>query len=150
LASAVRSGLTLSIFASPFCILIPNFASGQAKKKMKHQKKGRKFARTSDQKKALMRSLLRNFIFYEKIQTTEAKAKELKSYIEKIITKANKKNNIAGRRLIQSRLNDPKSTKKLFENIAPRYKTRKGGYTRIIKLPPRKKDGAKIAIIEFV
>ena len=117
---------------------------------MKHQKKGKKFGRTTGQRKALTRGLSRNFIIHGKIKTTEAKAKEIKSYIENTITKAKKNDGATNRRLIQGRLNDKKSTKKIFEIIAPRYKARKGGYTRIIKLPPRKKDGAKMAIIEFV
>jgi len=84
----------------------------------------------------------------EKIKTTEAKAKEVSGFLEKIITRA-KKGDLSSRRLL-SGFFCQKSLKKLAEEIAPRYKERKGGYTRIIKLGPRKTDGAKMVIIELV
>lgn len=115
---------------------------------MRHLKKGRKFGRKRDQRRALMRSLARNFIEKEKIRTTEAKAKELRPFIEKFITRA-KIDNLTNRRLLISRIGE-KPTNKIFKQIAPKYKERKGGYTRIIKLPPRKSDASKMAIIEFV
>jgi len=89
-----------------------------------------------------------NFFMHEKIKTTEAKAKELRSIAEKMITKA-KKINLANRRILAQDLT-PKITKKIIEEIAPRYTGRQGGYTRIIKLGPRNSDGAKMAIIELV
>lgn len=95
-----------------------------------------------------MRSLAFNLINKEKIKTTEAKAKELRSFIEKLVTKA-KTDNLSNRRLVISKIKES-SAKKLFEKIAPKYKDRKGGYTRIIKLPCRKSDASKMAIIEFV
>ncbi len=95
-----------------------------------------------------MKSLARNFIEKEKIRTTEAKAKELRPFIEKFITRA-KIDNLTNRRLIISKIGI-KYAKKLFDQIAPKYKERKGGYTRIIKLPPRKTDASKMAIIEFI
>ena len=85
---------------------------------------------------------------HEKIKTTEAKAKELSSFAQKIITRA-KKGDIACRRSL-ARLFSAKIVKKLVDEIAVNYKDRKGGYVRIIKLAPRKSDGAKIAIIELV
>ena len=99
-------------------------------------------------RKALLRVLVNNFLLHEKIKTTEAKAKELRSLAEKMITKA-KNGNIANRRVLARDLT-PKMVKKIIEEIAPKYNERAGGYTRIIKLGPRNSDGAKIAIIELV
>ena len=99
-------------------------------------------------KRALLKSLAFNLVRDEKIKTTEAKAKELRPYVEKIITKGIK-GGLAGRKMVIAKIGAP-SAKKVFEKIAPKYKERKGGYTRIIKLPPRKGDAAKMAIIEFV
>ncbi len=115
---------------------------------MRKKKKGRKLKRKKDQRKALLKSLAESLIEYERITTTQAKAKELAPFIEKLITKA-KKGGLSQRRQVVKVLSK-KSTKKLFDEIAPRYKDRPGGYTRILKLPPRKSDGAKMAIIEFV
>lgn len=95
-----------------------------------------------------MRSLAVNLIRKEKIRTTEAKAKELRSFIEKLVSQAKRKN-LHSRRLIISKI-DKKESKKLFDEIAPKYKERKGGYTRIIKMPRRTSDASKMAIIEFV
>ncbi len=117
---------------------------------MRHHNTKRKFGRNKNQKKALLNSLALNLIIREKIKTTEPKAKELRPFIEKLITKA-KKDNVETRRLIISKLsNRKKEVKKLFEVIAPKYIEKKGGYTRILKLGVRKSDGAKMAIIEFV
>ena len=115
---------------------------------MKKRKAGRKFHRTADQRKALMKSLARALILKGKIETGEAKAKELSSFVEKKITKA-KKGDLAARRELLKIFSNP-TVKKLIEEIAPSYKNRAGGYTRIIKKGPRASDGAKIAIIEFV
>lgn len=117
---------------------------------MRHHNKNRKFGRNKNQRKALLVSLVVNLIRKEKIKTTLAKAKELRPFIEKLITKA-KKDNLSNRRLIISKLsNHNKEVKKLFEIIAPRYLERKGGYLRISKLGLRKSDSAEIALIEFV
>jgi len=115
---------------------------------MKKRKKGRKLSRKRDQRRALLRSLAQNLILKEKIKTTEAKAKELVSFAEKQITKA-RVGNLAARRQLAQYFSQ-KIIKKLVEEIAPRYRERKGGYTRIIKLEPRKSDGAKMAIIELL
>lgn len=115
---------------------------------MKKRKKGRKLSRKSDQRKALLRSLARELFLKEKIKTTEAKAKEVRGFAEKQITKG-KTGNLSSRRLLAKNFS-PKIVKKIVDELAPRYKERKGGYTRIIKLEPRKSDGAKMAIIELV
>ena len=98
-----------------------------------------------------MRSLARSLILHGRITTTEAKAKELRPYVEKLVTKA-KSGSQSDVRLISSRLGteDPSASKKLVGTLAPKYKSRSGGYTRITKLPPRKADAAAMAVIEFV
>jgi len=115
---------------------------------MHKAKQGKKFGRKRDQRAALMRSLARSLILHEKIKTTESKARELRSYIEPIVTKS-KNNTLSSKRLV-GRNFDSVVVKKLFSDIGPRYKERKGGYTRIVKLLPRKNDAAKTAMIEFV
>jgi large subunit ribosomal protein L17 len=115
---------------------------------MRKRKKGRKLSRKRDQRKALLRSLARELFLKEKIKTTEAKAKEVSGFAEKQITRA-KKGNLFSRKLLARRFS-PKVVKKLVDEIAPKYKERKGGYTRVVKLGPRKSDGAKMAIIELV
>lgn len=116
---------------------------------MRHHSNSRKFGREKTQRHALMRSLARNLIRDSKIKTTTAKAKELRPFIEKLVTKA-KQNTVASRRLIDSRIHSPAETKKLIETIAPKYAKRAGGYTRLLKLPARKLDGSPMAVIEFV
>ncbi len=115
---------------------------------MRKLNKGRKFSRKIGPRNALLRVLVNNFLLHEKIKTTEAKAKELRIVAEKMITKA-KDSNLANRRLLAATFT-PKLTKKIIDEVAPRYKERNGGYTRIIKLGPRNSDGAKMAIIELV
>lgn len=117
---------------------------------MRHHNTTRKFGRDKTQKRALMNSLALNLIVREKIKTTEPKAKELRPFIEKLVTRA-KGDNMATRRLITAKLSSRGfEVKKLFEVIAPKYAEKKGGYTRVLKLGARKSDGAKMAIIEFV
>ena len=115
---------------------------------MKKRKKGRKLSREKDQRKALLKSLATSLLLKEKIKVTEAKAKEVSGFLEKRISRA-KIGNLTSRRML-SNLFSPQIVKKLVNEIGPRYKERKGGYTRIIKLGPRKSDGAKMAIIELV
>ena len=115
---------------------------------MQKRRKGRKFGREKDQRKALLKALAHALILKEKIKTTEAKAKELGGFIEKQITKA-KIDSIHSRRLLAT-LFTQGLVKKMISDIAPRYKDRKGGYTRVIKLGPRKSDGARMAIIELL
>jgi large subunit ribosomal protein L17 len=117
---------------------------------MRHHNNTRKFGLGKVQRRALFNSLALNLIVREKIKTTEPKAKELRPFIEKLITRA-KKGDLATRRLIISKLSNRSSeVKKLFDVIAPRYAEKKGGYTRVLKLGARKSDGARMAIIEFV
>ncbi len=115
---------------------------------MRKLKKGRKLSRKSGQRKALLKSLAASLFLQEKIKTTEAKAKEVSALSQKFITRA-KKGDLAARRILASSFSKS-LTKKLVEKIGPRYKERKGGYVRIIKLGPRKSDGARMAIIELV
>lgn len=115
---------------------------------MRKRKKGRKLKRTSNQRKALLRSLARELFLRGKIKTTLAKAKEVSVFAQKQITKG-KKGGLRAKRLLARNFSKD-VVKKITDEIVPRYKTRKGGYTRIIKLEPRKSDGAKIAIIELV
>jgi large subunit ribosomal protein L17 len=117
---------------------------------MKHGTKTKKLGRTKDQREALMASLVESLIQYEQITTTEAKAKALRPIVEKLITKS-KTDTVANRRLVLSRLKNRKpTTKKLFDEIGPRYSDRSGGYTRVIKLPPRSSDAAPMAVIQLV
>ena len=116
---------------------------------MRHHNSVRKFGREKTQRQALMRSLARNLIRDEQIKTTQAKAKELRPFIEKMITKA-KINTVASRRLISSRLQGVPEVKKLFDTLAPKFKARAGGYTRIIRVPNRDLDASPMAIIQFV
>ncbi len=115
---------------------------------MRKRKVGRKFSRKSDPRRALIRSLLNSFFDKEKIKTTEAKAKEISRISEKFITKS-RNNNLAATRFF-ARYFEEDMVRKLVKEIGPRYKNRKGGYTRVIKLGQRKSDGARMAIIELV
>lgn len=117
---------------------------------MQHAKKNRTFGRTRRGRTALLRGLAVSLIEKGKIQTTEAKAKELRPYIERLVS-TGKKNTIAARRIAASRLGEPKDVviKKLFEELAVTYKDREGGYTRIVKMG-RTNAGRDEAIIEFV
>lgn len=115
---------------------------------MRHLKKGRKFHRAQGPRKALMKSLVTALILHGKIKTTEAKAKELRPAIEKMVSKARKKTPHT-LRMVRKTL-APMVAKKLFDEIGPKYKERKGGYTRIIKLGQRKSDSSSMAQIEFV
>jgi large subunit ribosomal protein L17 len=117
---------------------------------MRHHNSNRKFGLGKMERRALLHSLALNLIMREKIKTSLPKAKELRPFIEKLITRA-KRGDLATRRLIISKLLNRRSeVKKLFDVLAPRYSETKGGYTRILKLGARKSDGAPMAIIEFV
>ncbi|MCK4473870.1 50S ribosomal protein L17 [Candidatus Parcubacteria bacterium] len=115
---------------------------------MRKRKKGRKLSRERNQRIALLKTLASALFLKEKIKTTEAKAKEVSGFAAKFITRAKKKDLAATRYVL--RFFTKKLAKKLVEEIAPRYKNRSGGYTKIIKLGERKRDGAKMAIIELV
>jgi len=115
-----------------------------------HQIQQRAFGRVRKQRVAFMRGLARALIMNGRIETTEARAKELRPYIEKLVTKA-RANSVAARRLIASRLgNEQEVVRKLFDEIAPKYKDQQGGYTRITKLSTRDSDAAPMAVIEFI
>lgn len=116
---------------------------------MRHHSNIKKFGREKNVRNALMRSLARNLIRDEKITTTLSKAKALRPYVENLVTKA-REGTVASRRLISSRIGVVSEVKKLVDTIAPKYKSRSGGYTRITKLPLRKLDAAAMAVIEFV
>ena len=117
---------------------------------MRHGKNKRKFGRKANIRRGFIRSLAVAIITHEKITTTEARAKELRPYIEKMITKA-KAGDLAARRMICARLGNQETlANKMVDDIAPRFKDREGGYMRITKLPQRKRDAAKMAVIEFV
>ena len=116
---------------------------------MRHKSGGRKLQRTSAHRTALFRNMSASLIKHEQITTTVAKAKELRPYIEKLITLA-KRGGLANRRLAMSRLMDDTQLVKLFDILAERYKDRNGGYTRVIKAGIRASDAAPIAVIEFV
>ena len=117
---------------------------------MAYTKKARVFGRPANQRRALMRSLARSLVLHERISTTEAKAKELRPFVERLVTYA-KRNTLASRRLAMARLQDAEAVSKLFEAIGPRYGSRAGGYTRVVKRAKRgANDGRKLAYIAFV
>ncbi len=115
---------------------------------MPRVKNKKRFGRKRDQRRALILSLSRALVVNEKIKTTHAKARELRPFIEKTVTRA-KENTVFNRRFLARRFSD-EVAKKLIEEIGPRYKDRPGGYTRIVKLGQRGEDGAEMAVIEFV
>ncbi len=117
---------------------------------MRHHSSVRKFGRPKNQREALLKGLMLSLIAHGKIETTEAKAKEIRPAIEKLVTKANV-GTLASRRLVISRLyNLTAEANKLIDTIAPKYKGQAGGYTRITKLPRRAGDASKMALIEFI
>lgn len=116
---------------------------------MRHGISGRKLQRKTGHRHALLRNLTAALIKHEQISTTLPKAKELRPYVEKLVTLA-KRGGLSNRRLAMSRLGDETQLKKLFDVLAERYADRAGGYTRIIKAGYRGSDAAQMAIIEFV
>ncbi|MGN3974033.1 50S ribosomal protein L17 [Tsuneonella sp. SYSU-LHT278] len=116
---------------------------------MRHGIKGRKLQRKSGHRAALLRNLAAALVKHEQILTTTPKAKELRPYVEKLVTLA-KRGGLSNRRLAMSRLGDETQLRKLFDVLAERYADREGGYTRIVKAGIRESDAAPIAIIEFV
>jgi len=119
---------------------------------MRHQAKGRKFSRIKKQRRALIKSLVESLVIWEKMTTTEAKAKELKGIVDKIITKAKKINNANKATVIKdlSRKVSLIAVKKLSGDFLKKFDGRTSGYTRVSKLGKRKGDSAKMAIIEFI
>lgn len=116
---------------------------------MRHRKKGTILGREKAPREAMLRNLATSVILYEKVKTTEAKAKAVKSLVEKAIT-SGKKPTLASRRKLLSFFYTDHPVKKIFEVLAPRYQNRAGGYTRIIKIGARKNDGAEMVQIELV
>ena len=119
---------------------------------MRHQKKGRKLNRTASHRKALLSNLAASLVIHKKIRTTNAKGKELKGFVERLVTYA-KKGDVHGRRLIQKKILGKRGKEIaniLIHDIAPTYMDRKGGYTRMIKLNNRKNDNAPVSLVEFV
>jgi len=116
---------------------------------MRHQKAGRKLGRTSSHRKAMFRNMLTSLFEHEKIETTDAKAKELRKIAEKIVT-LGKKGDLHSRRQVLRVISDKKIAKNLFDQIAPRYQSRNGGYTRIFKVGRRQGDNAPLSIIELI
>ena len=108
----------------------------------------RKLGRNSSNRKALFRSILSSFFKHERIETTVTKAKEVSKHAAKLITLA-KRGDLHARRLVMAELVDEEATRKLFNEIAPKYADRQGGFTRIYKVGPRRGDAAEMAIIEL-
>lgn len=117
---------------------------------MRHRVKKKHFDRTKEQRLALYRSLARAIIMEERIETSLQRAKTVRPFVERLIN-LGKKGDLSSRRLALSLLPDKRVVKRLFEEIAPRFENRNGGYTRIIKLPERRRgDGCELAILELV
>lgn len=117
---------------------------------MRHHKKGRAFNRPKNQRTALVRSLARSLVLHERISTTEAKAKELRPFIEKVISHG-RTDTVANRRLVAMRLgNDDEAVRKVFSTLSPRYANRPGGYVRIVKRAPNAVNARDTAYIAFV
>ena len=123
---------------------------------MRHRKSGKKLGRKKDQRRALRKNLIKQLFEHERIRTTRAKAQAVRGQAERLITLA-KRGNAAGnenmvhaRRLAAARISDTTIVKKLFDDIAPRFENRPGGYTRIIKLGPRRSDSAEMVLLELI
>jgi len=123
---------------------------------MRHRVAGHRLGRSSAQRTALRRNMMTELFRHERIRTTRAKADAVRNAAEKLITTA-KRGNAAGelkavnaRRLVAGRLNDPEMVKKLFDDIAPRFADRPGGYTRVVKLGRRLGDAAEMVLLELV
>ena len=116
---------------------------------MRHRVKGRQLSRTASHKRALLRNMATSLFRHDRVTTTEAKAKELRPYAERLITLA-RRGDLHARRLAERRLRDRRTLDRLFSEIGPRFAARPGGYTRILKLGHRRGDGAALARIELL
>lgn len=116
---------------------------------MRHRKKGRNLSRSPSHRRALLRNLATSLFRHERIRTTTARARELRPYAERLVTLA-RRGDLHARRQAARRIADREVLGKLFDEIGPRYADRPGGYTRILKLGPRKGDAADMALIELV
>ena len=117
---------------------------------MRHRKKGRKLNRTWSHRKAMLRNMVTTFLREGQIETTDAKAKEVRSLAEKLVTVAKRGDTVAARRHVLKVVRDKKVVAKLFSEIAPRYADRPGGYTRIVKMENRRGDNAPLSMLQFV
>jgi large subunit ribosomal protein L17 len=122
---------------------------------MKHRVSGRKLGRNASQRKALWRGLVTDLFRHDRISTTDAKARSVRGEAEHLITLAKRGlveggNQVHARRLAARVITDPEVTKRLFEEVAPRFMERPGGYTRIVKIGPRLGDGAEMVVLELV
>lgn len=124
---------------------------------MRHRVKGKRLGRSTGHRTALRRNLITELYRHERIRTTQAKAQAIRGKAEKLITLAKKGNSsedpsnlVAARRRVAGSINDPEIVRKLFDDIAPRYAERPGGYTRMLKLGPRFSDGAEMVLLELV
>ena len=115
---------------------------------MRHLKTGRKLNRSAAHRKALMRNLVKALIQREQIRTTDAKAKELRRWADRIVT-LGKRGTVHSRRLAFAYLGSRKLVKRLFDDVAPRFRQRAGGYTRVLKIGPRRGDAAPLSLVEF-
>jgi large subunit ribosomal protein L17 len=115
---------------------------------MRHLNQGRKLSRTSAHRKALFRNLVLALVKHERIKTTDAKAKELRRFADRMVT-LGKRGDLASRRLAFAFMQSRDAVKRLFDEIAPRFKERNGGYTRVVKFGFRRGDAAPLSIIEF-
>jgi len=116
---------------------------------MRHSNRIKKFGREKNQRVALLRSLAQSLLKAGRIKTTEAKAKALRPFVERLITHV-RSGTPASRRLVKSRLGNDMNIEKLYKEIGPKYASRGGGYTRIVKIGQRLSDGARMAVIELV
>lgn len=123
---------------------------------MRHRKSGYKLSRSKDQRTALRRNLVNQLFDHERIRTTRAKAEAVRGQAENLITLAKKGNSVGdeymvhARRLAAARMSDPVAVKKLFDDIAPRFQNRNGGYTRLVHLGPRHGDAADMVLLELI
>jgi large subunit ribosomal protein L17 len=116
---------------------------------MRHRAKGRQLSRTSSHKRAMLNNMATSLFVHGRVITTEAKAKELRPFAERLITLA-RRGDLHARRLVQRRIKDRETLSRLFGEIGPRFASRPGGYTRILKLGHRPGDGADVARIELL
>lgn len=116
---------------------------------MRHHNSNKKFGRETGQRRALLKGLANSLVLNGKITTTETKAKELRKFIEPMVTRA-KKADLTAHRILSARIGTKSNASRLIKEIAPKYIDRNGGYTRVVKLPRRRGDASPMAIIEFV
>ncbi|NIR42491.1 MAG: 50S ribosomal protein L17 [Gemmatimonadetes bacterium] len=116
---------------------------------MRHRRKGRQLSRTASHKKAMLSNMATSLFRHERIKTTQAKAKELRPFAERLITLA-RRGDLHARRQAARAIHDKEALKKLFDTLGPRYAERDGGYTSVLKLGERQGDGAEIAIVQLV